>query len=59
MLLKTISIAIVSIACFSCTANTKNKSNQLSGQNVIPKVEYGDIFRRKLETLSLKNLIIL
>lgn len=47
--LKTISIAIVSIACFSCTANTKNKSNQLLGQNVIPKVEYGDILQKKVK----------
>lgn len=49
MHLKTISIAIVSIACFSCTANTKNKSNQLSEQNVIPKVEYGDVIQKEVK----------
>lgn len=56
MLLKTISIAIVSIACFSCTANTKNKSNQLSGQNVNPKVEYGGIIQEEVrDSISVES----
>lgn len=48
MLLKTISIAVVSITCFSCTADTK-KSNQSSGKNVIPKVEYGEIIQKEVK----------
>lgn len=51
MSLKTILIAIaLSIICLSCTTNSKNNSNQVSGQKANPKIEYDDIIQDQADS---------